>query len=747
MIEYFVLGKAVEVLPEEELYPETVELLAACRASPFIEVLEVRCEPAGPNRTEYIVVDAADGTVDSGNPGGIRREERLAIGVNHENRIPILVHALRKDFPALSHMHRNSSASPKILCLYDSAWESVQLGWTPQRFLARMFWWLRESAQLTLHREDQPLEQLFYMSPYQLILPANYRDYATANSKALTITEVSYGPRADAFESILLKAVPVSPGHQATPVRLVSVVVPAVDATTVVGIPYSLGELHDQLVAWGSDLYAPLHSAIFEAVGDGVKPTTVNDEAILILLWIPRTREGEPHRMDVMGYVVKSSLYDLATAFDMLAPPDSSGKCIRAILLEGSEAAAWRELPLMLVEVRTAMSAASARDMSAVADDAADFSGVLAGVGALGSALADMWIRQGWGRWTFVDSDRVMPHNISRHVALDDHVGQHKVSVMRGFAKAILPNEQLPEAIAGSILDVGEDVQNALKNSQLVVDVTTKLEVPRALARSEHAPRTVSLFLTPSGLSSVMILEDQERLMRADALEGQYYRALLTQDWGATHLVDHLGDRWVGGGCRDISVRMSIESINSHAGILSRQLRESVLKTEARICVWAYDERTGGVSAHEIPVSQVHTDTSNGWTLKYDSALGGKLKQARLAALPNETGGSIVGVTDFKARTILIVDVLPTPEDSDASPTHFKRGEKGQGEALEDVRQRTAAVVGYLGEWHSHPNGYSAKPSKDDDALIDTLHRKMRVEGLPALMMIVSKDEISFTVR
>lgn len=483
MIEYFELGEVVEPLREDELYPETAALLKACRASSYIDHREVRCESSDQTRTEYIVIDAGDGTVDSGNPGGIRRQERLAIGVNPECRVPVLVYTLRKDFPALSHQHPSLPDRPRVLCLYDATWATVQRGWTPERFIARMFWWLRESAQLKLHRDDQPLEQLFYMSPYQLILPANYVDYAEPGSQTFTLMEVSSGPKVDPFESVILKAIPSDQSHQAIPMRLVSIVVAAVDSTTVVGIPGALGGLQDQLEAWGSDLYKPLYDAIFDAIPDGVTQTKVKGEGILIILWVPRTRDGEPERMDVIGYVLDSSPFDLASAFDMLGPPDEKGLCMRAAVIGGSARTVWRELPLILVEVRSALTASSARDMSGVADETAHFNGILAGVGALGSALADLWIRQGWGQWTFVDSDRVMPHNLSRHVALDSHVGQQKVTVMRDFARATFPNEPPPVAIAKSILDKGEEVHDALRKAQLVVDVTTTLEAPRELAR------------------------------------------------------------------------------------------------------------------------------------------------------------------------------------------------------------------------------------------------------------------------
>ncbi len=693
------------------------------------------------SRTEYIVIDAGDGSVDAGNPGGIRRQERLAIGINPQYRVPILVHALRKDFPPLSHQHPRAPGHPRTLCLFDHDWSAVQISWTPERFIAKMFWWLRESAQLKLHRDDQPLEQLFYMSPCQLILPANYSDYAAAGGKTLTFLRVGEG------QSLILRAVPFTPSAQSRAIQVVSIAVPPVDSTTVVELPDTLGALQDQLEVWGSDLSKPLYDSVFEAIAEGVSPSEGVGEGLLILLWVPRTRQGEPERIDVLGFLMTSSLFELAKAFDMLGPPDADGRCLRIALVGGQTGTDWRSLEPVPVEVRSALTANMARDLSAVSTENAQFEGVLAGLGALGGALADLWIRQGWGHWTFIDPDRLMPHNLSRHVAFDYGIGQEKVDVMQGHAARIYPDEPLPGAIAKSILSQDADVLNALGQAQLVVDVTTTLHAPRELARTANAPRTASLFLTPSGLSSVMILEDQARQQRVDGMEGQYYRAILNNEWGREHLANHLGDRWVGGGCRDISVRISDECIHVHAGILSRQLRQSVAKPEARLCVWAYDEQSGAIASHEVSLSEVFTTTSNGWTIKYDAALVDKLKQARLAALPNEIGGSIIGITDLKARTLVIVDVLPTPPDSQSSPSHFIRGEKGQQEALEEVHGRTARVVDYLGEWHSHPDGVPARPSQNDESLLNTVHRKMSVEGLPALMVIVASNEVSFIVR
>ncbi|HBO7479363.1 TPA: hypothetical protein L4905_006354, partial [Pseudomonas aeruginosa] len=521
MIEYFAPGEVLEASREDELYPETAALLRACHASPYVEVRELRCEASGMSRTEYIVIDAGDGSVDAGNPGGIRRQERLAIGINPQYRVPILVHALRKDFPPLSHQHPRAPGHPRTLCLFDHDWSAVQISWTPERFIARMFWWLRESAQLKLHRDDQPLEQLFYMSPCQLILPANYADYAAASGKTLTFLRVGEG------QSLILRAVPFTPSAQSRAIQVVSIAVPPVDSTTVVELPDTLGALQDQLEVWGSDLSKPLYDSVFEAIAEGVSSSEGVGEGLLILLWVPRTRQGEPERIDILGFLMTSSLFELAKAFDMLGPPDADGRCLRIALVGGQTGTDWRSLEPVPVEVRSALTANMARDLSAVSTENAQFEGVLAGLGALGGALADLWIRQGWGHWTFIDPDRLMPHNLSRHVAFDYDIGQEKVDVMQGHAARIYPDEPLPGAIAKSILSQDADVLNALGQAQLVVDVTTTLHAPRELARTANAPRTASLFLTPSGLSSVMILEDQARQQRVDGMEGQYYRAIL----------------------------------------------------------------------------------------------------------------------------------------------------------------------------------------------------------------------------
>ena len=53
-----------------------------------------------------------------------------------------------------------------------------------------------------------------------------------------------------------------------------------------------------------------------------------------------------------MGYVVGTSLYELACAFDILGPKDGEGLQFRFQPLDGQVGAGWQKLPLLPVEIR-----------------------------------------------------------------------------------------------------------------------------------------------------------------------------------------------------------------------------------------------------------------------------------------------------------------------------------------------------------------------------------------------------------
>ncbi|MBK9031551.1 MAG: Mov34/MPN/PAD-1 family protein [Myxococcales bacterium] len=86
-----------------------------------------------------------------------------------------------------------------------------------------------------------------------------------------------------------------------------------------------------------------------------------------------------------------------------------------------------------------------------------------------------------------------------------------------------------------------------------------------------------------------------------------------------------------------------------------------------------------------------------------------RMLELRAQRTPKETGGIIVGYTDHVARTIYVVDVLPPPADSVEGEASFVRGADGLTAAWKAVQTRTANIVTYLGEWHSHPRSMARR--------------------------------------
>ena len=110
--------------------------------------------------------------------------------------------------------------------------------------------------------------------------------------------------------------------------------------------------------------------------------------------------------------------------------------------------------------------------------------------------------------------------------------------------------------------------------------------------------------------------------------------------------------------------------------------------------------------------------------------------ELRSRKLPKETGGILVGYFDVPRKTVYLVDALPAPPDSVEHTTAFIRGTKGLRESLNRIRERTAKVVDYVGEWHSHPIGVSVQPSYLDTDLLRQITEEMRSDGWPGVILI-----------
>jgi Prokaryotic homologs of the JAB domain/ThiF family len=364
---------------------------------------------------------------------------------------------------------------------------------------------------------------------------------------------------------------------------------------------------------------------------------------------------------------------------------------------------------------------------------------------AIGSHIADCLIREGRFTWTIIDDDRLLPHNLARHIALNPDVSRPKAAIVAGHLNAIMAGGKIAQPVATNLFDPDEGgaaVDRALIDADIIIDATASLAAARALSDYPSKARRLTAFFNPTGEAAVLIAEPHDRSVTLRDLEAQYLGLILR----TPRLADHLGKLAetvaYTGACRAITNRIP----QSRAAILSGLAASGIASATDRrggvMSVWTLAP-TGAVALDTAAVEPVFRYEAIGWIITIDAGVARRIVSMRETRLPSETGGILFGLVDIPARRIHLVDATPAPAGSIEEPGGFVRGMGGVDKMMEDIRRRTAGQVRYVGEWHSHPPRASARPSPVDGRQLDWLAELMGLDSMPALMVIAADSELA----
>lgn len=738
--EYHELPGFSELQPgEEPAIPRAKALLRAIKRSRDYSLVKVMRATGTDGQTlECLVADVETDEVPPENRHGILYQERVALCVSDNPADLVEVLALRKDFPVLMHQNHGYYDGPASLCLYFEPAVSVLRTWTPEAFLRRIQWWLGRSARDELHPTDQPVEHLFFSSRYELVLPRNYDELRNSGEYRFGLNKKANRP--DEGFTCELVPLPVAADLPQGNITAIEIELPPVVHGAITRDPDTLGALDTILAQRGIDFASLLKNIVRDRVGGRAQNKPANKETTVLLLHIPicRVEGGEPQAMGHRAFFMPVTVLDLGVSIGLLT---FANGVYAPHLGGGAETANWREQAILPMEVLEKNDADQFRRQSGI--DSAGPKAVLIGAGSLGSAMLNLWGRAGWGTWTVVDNDHVKPHNLTRHVALDEHIGHQKVDVVARLHRAAVGEATSITPLNANALDFSnQTLFSALSASELVIDVSTTLDYPRAASSVDAFARHASVFVTPDGNGAVLLMEDAARAVRLRSLEAQYYRAIIHNDWGRDHLGTHTNTFWSGNSCRDISLAMPYWRIVAHAGTLAEQVALLSARNDSHIRVWQRDAERGSVQAHDVPVTSERQFVFDELKLYINSGVEDELRALRKEAFPNETGGVLLGYYDFNVGAAVVVAGLSAPPDSVSTLTSFKRGVAGVADAVAEAHRRTNGVVGYIGEWHSHPPGCSASPSGDDLVQLAHLAHGMLDDGLPAVQLIIGEEDI-----
>jgi len=689
-----------------------------------------------------IVILTCDGVPDA-NRYGIQYRERLGIVVSIDNTDIPEVWTLRDDFPCLPHMYDRAAWMPNNICLYFEDKTVINRTWTADRFLKRIYWWMEQSAKGELHAADQPVEQLFFESKYELVLPKDCSDDLNNISGPARISKLI--TRTDESCTFFIER-KESKNTDAVSAYIIYLDFPPIVNNAITPSPHTLKEFYEFMTTVGVPAEKILKEKIKSLVPDTGQNQLTNICRTIIIVKVPIARHdgGQVERVQIKAFLALESPFEIGEYSGFLFKSPEDNKLYKETTILGNEQGSIPDINLYQVEVLKMNSKEDFQKQSGLSNKGGKY--VLIGLGALGSALIDLWNRAGWGEWTLIDKDHIKPHNLTRHIVPAELVGWNKAEACATHISNSTENTDGLKYYAKDAMTEDQNIVPILANVDLVIDVTTTLDYPRFASFKDNYSRHCSLFITPNGENSVLLLEDKNRRTRLRSLEVQYYRSVINNNWGENHLTGHLGKFISGASCRDISYKMPFSSVVSHAATLSEQIMSHTVNSNPKIMIWINNKTTGAVEVVDCAVADEIKYDIGGYHIFFDKALEENLNRMRNDKLPVETGGLLLGYHDLNMKSIFIVDARPAPLDSIETETEFQRGTVGTLEDLEKARERTANVIDYIGEWHSHPKNIKAEPSKKDIIQLTELSRYLSEDGLPAIQLIIGENGIHITL-
>ena len=241
-----------------------------------------------------------------------------------------------------------------------------------------------------------------------------------------------------------------------------------------------------------------------------------------------------------------------------------------------------------------------------------------------------------------------------------------------------------------------------------------------------------------------MLAEDATRRLNLHDLEVQFYRALVENDALSEHYKPTNDRLRYGQGCRDVSFVLPIDRVALHGATASAAVRG--LGSEASITIWRVGSG-GTVRRVDVTPSEVHRLDLGGWTVVFDDRLVRELRSSRVEKLPNETGGVLIGAHDLEHLTIHLAARVPSPSDSTEWPTLYIRGARNLSRTVRSFSRSTDGMLGYVGEWHSHPSGQDSVPSNLDRQALGKVAEETEKDELPALTLIVGENDLTVLIQ
>ena len=378
---------------------------------------------------------------------------------------------------------------------------------------------------------------------------------------------------------------------------------------------------------------------------------------------------------------------------------------------------------------------------------------VFIGAGALGSKLLFHYARGGNFNLKAIDNDIFSPHNIVRHDLFMESSGKNKAKAVIEKIKSFLDDDSTLEYYNGSVF---YHDRTELEGYNWLIDTSASLNVQNWLVNSgiNIIPNRARAEIAHKGNLGLLYIEGENQNPRIDDLVNYVYFLGINNEIVSEWLVEENkkkeGNDYdivdIGIGCNSPTVIMANDCMSFHASIFSKILnhesKRNTIKEKGFLNISYISESGFEVNSKSYLVSPFDIfkcKNNSGWEIRIVPSVIGKMKLMAKKYKRNETGGIFIGICNYKTKVIQVFDTIMAPPDSKCSPVYFYRGIENLPEQVEYIKEITGGMIGYIGEWHTHPMGLDSLSSVDK-AAVEELKPLNDKYPIPTFISILSKD-------
>jgi integrative and conjugative element protein (TIGR02256 family) len=724
-----VCGVAVRRVDANELTDPGMRSLAALASHEGYEGCRLEsCHSGANGAVEAVLVEVYVELGQAPTENDIREREAILVVAERERAMPS-VYPVRSDFPQrLPHMNLNVRGKRRSLCLFDASPDDIAHLYNPAMLIERVRWWLEKSAFAELHGLDQPLDPALARSFYSLILPPGFDLVLGGTYFAFPKTNYDFSP-----------LVLVDSTKNDDPAKLQfacnHLVTSPVAHGSMIDLPANVSELVEVYGEIGVDVTSSIKSIFDGDLNDQFLIERLKRKLLLVISSPLIGPNGLAAGVTTRAFISADvSLLDIGFAMGFVSEQDGRIGRMLAPLVDHDKLRIQQVLPLNVVD---GFSRGLARQSSGL-PEAVEKRLVVIGVGALGSTSVMNLARAGQSNWDLIDGDFVLPHNLVRHAAPGVSVGFSKADVLRQEINEIF-GKDLARSHHSIIIGNGSDarVVEVIRNAERVLDFSASVPVARWLAFNDEIQAPISsYFVTPSGGALVALHEGSDRSGCGGIVEAAYYAAIFANPALHRHL--EAGGQVQVGSCRNPSVTVPQSRFSVLAGLASSDVEGSndIARPEIRIWTLSHD---GSVAAVRHEVEPFSRKSIADWSVNVSPHVLSVIQRERGDGT-EETGGILLGSFDLKNRAIYITGALTSPPDSVGGRTYYDRGNRGVRDSITQAEKVTMRHLTYVGEWHTHPKGFSSAPSQLDMELLKWIADLRALFLMPGIILILGDD-------